>query len=115
MAVLILTAAACGGEVNVAGDQICETDSVKCVNVNEVHKCNASGTSFLFVTQCANLESCSGGECVAGQGQMGCKPGDKRCSPDGAAIQLCTAQSSWKLIEHCANKDCVVDKWTCGP
>lgn len=114
MVFLTLATAACGGDVNVAGDQICETDSVKCVAESEVHKCNAAGTSFLFVTQCASLESCSGGECIAGAGQVGCTTGEKRCSPDRAAVQLCTGQRSWKLVEFCPNHDCIIDQWQCG-
>ncbi len=69
----------------------CRPNSTKCTSTpTELQVCEQNGSGFRSVT-CAGAATCTMGECRE------CSAGDRRCSPDGKAVQECQRRTQLNL------------------
>ena len=103
----LIVLVACG-DINVPADddqqqQVCVVNVVRCNDAKtSVEICSQDGTGFLFAAECKSTETCDAGTCVPNAGGSGtCTQGWKRCSIDGASVQICTPAGKWIVESEC--------------
>ncbi|MBL8922356.1 MAG: IgGFc-binding protein [Myxococcaceae bacterium] len=69
----------------------CRPNATKCAAApNQLEVCETDGSGFRTVT-CAGMATCTMGECRE------CTAGERRCSPDGRAVQECQRRTQLNL------------------
>lgn len=70
---------------------VCRPNATKCAAApNQLEVCETDGSGFRTVT-CAGMATCTMGECRE------CTAGERRCSPDGRAVQECQRRTQLNL------------------
>lgn len=83
----------------------CQANRYRCNN-NSVERCATDGSAWAFVEACAEGSTCrcnDVNECTLANCETGpeCTMGQKRCSPDGTKVEMCTGYG-WFPLETCA-------------